>query len=482
MGRFRGVRELLFVVSMAAVASACGTKANPAATCADGTCSDPVFPFCDVDGAVGGTANACIAVTCTVGEVAECRGSAALTCSVGGTSFDEIPCDHGCAPTVGCKACDAGQTVCANGAVSVCDGSGNVASTACALGCFMDQPRCTDIDPSNGLAMYLDMVTNPPDVHIDSTGTVNSDTGELVLTPSQATLMIPSFIAPPSNGGPAIRVYVVRDLVDDTLYLAGSLPVAILASGDITINAPIDSHAGNSVACAGGPGHDAGENPDFSAASGGGGNATSGGAGGGITGDATIAGGAGGAIAGTSDLQPLVGGCDAGSILVFADSSLHYPGSPGGGGLQLSSRTRITVNARIDASGGAGYVTGDQITADTSSLVVSGGGAGGNVLLEAPLIDLNAGANLDARGGSGGQNGAVGFNVGEAGRGSTTATANGIAGGSVVANGNPNISYFGGAGGGGIGRIRINVPNAAVSMQHLPTLVGALSVATLRTR
>ena len=473
----------MFLVSFGAAAVACGTKANPAATCADGTCSDPAFPFCDVDGAVGGTANACIAVTCTAGEVAECRGSAALTCSVGGTSFDEIPCAHGCEPTVGCKACDAGQTVCANGAVSVCDGSGNETSTACALGCFMDQPRCTDIDPSNGLAMYLDMVTDPPDVHIDSTGAANSDTGEVVLAPNQTVLTIPSFLAPASNGGPAIRVYVVHDLlVDDTLFLAGSLPVAILATGDIVLNAPINSNAGNSAACAGGAGHDSGENPDFSAASGGGGNATSGGSGGGITGDATIPGGAGGAVAGTTDLQPLMGGCDAGSISVSADSSLHYAGSFGGGGLQLSSRTQIIVSARIDASGGAGYATGDQITADTSSLAISGGGAGGNLILEAPVLTLNAAADLDARGGDGGQFGAVAFNVGAAGHGSVAQATAGTPGGSVVSNGNPSISFYAGAGGGGVGRIRLNVPNATVSMQHTPKLVGAVSIGTLRTR
>ncbi|HEX4455465.1 MAG TPA: hypothetical protein VH143_31615, partial [Kofleriaceae bacterium] len=64
------------------------TKANPGASCSDGTCTDSAFPYCDFDGSVGGTAGECIAVACTPGSIAECSGSDALTCNAVGTGYD----------------------------------------------------------------------------------------------------------------------------------------------------------------------------------------------------------------------------------------------------------------------------------------------------------------------------------------------------------------------------------------------------------
>jgi hypothetical protein len=64
------------------------TRPNPAATCGDGHCADPAFPFCDVDGSVGGEAGACIAVECQPSEFHSCRGSQALICNATGNSYD----------------------------------------------------------------------------------------------------------------------------------------------------------------------------------------------------------------------------------------------------------------------------------------------------------------------------------------------------------------------------------------------------------
>ncbi len=60
------------------------TKTNAAAFCADGTCSDPNFAYCDVDGAASGEPGMCIAVTCTPGKVKQCHDGAAMTCNTGG--------------------------------------------------------------------------------------------------------------------------------------------------------------------------------------------------------------------------------------------------------------------------------------------------------------------------------------------------------------------------------------------------------------
>jgi len=146
----------------------CGSKANPAATCMQGTCIDPNFPYCDTDGSIGGTPGACIAVTCTAGAFSQCDGdNTELTCNGFGNGYDSTVCAHGCDHTTGCRLCEAGQTVCANGTVATCDANGNQTSTtACALGCFEDQPRCRDIVPSNNLAMYYDMTASPIDLVI----------------------------------------------------------------------------------------------------------------------------------------------------------------------------------------------------------------------------------------------------------------------------------------------------------------------------
>ena len=473
------------------LASAC-TKANPAATCADGTCIDPAFPFCDTDGAVAGEAGTCIAVTCTPGAVSACRGDVALTCNATGDNLDELQCAHGCDPVVGCKACDAGQTVCTNGAVAACDASGNETRTACPLGCFQDQPRCVDIDPSNQLAMYLDMVTSPPDLHVTPPtngappATLNSTTGEVIV--DGQTLTLPTFLVPAVGDALPIRVYVVHAFtVDDKLTMSAGTAnghgpaVAILATGDITVNAPIEAQAGALASCAGGDGDDLGNAQDFSAASGGGGNATPGGAGGSING--TVAGGIAGSAHGTSQLEPLVGGCNAGAIIAQQGGS--FAGSFGGGALQLSSRTQITIKSRVDAFGFAGYTDrGQNGNGDAFDNVASGGGGGGALLLEAPEVVLTSGAELNAAGGAGGQFcPSPTFNCGAAGVGATSTSAlasNGM--GVTIHSGDTTNDYITGGGGGGLGRVRINTPDGNVELSSRPLIEADLSVGTLRSR
>ena len=85
------------------VSSAC-TKANPQ-SCADGLCTDQRYPFCDVDGTLGGESNECIAVECTPGEFAACRGDQELRCNASGNNYDVIECERGCNEPTGCETC-----------------------------------------------------------------------------------------------------------------------------------------------------------------------------------------------------------------------------------------------------------------------------------------------------------------------------------------------------------------------------------------
>lgn len=80
------------------------TKPNPE-SCADGSCTDPDFPFCDVDGSVRGTPNRCIAVSCEPSKYEACRGDDEIVCNESGNNFDVIRCPLGCADDLGCREC-----------------------------------------------------------------------------------------------------------------------------------------------------------------------------------------------------------------------------------------------------------------------------------------------------------------------------------------------------------------------------------------
>ena len=83
---------------LAAVALAFGcTKPNPK-DCADGLCTDPAYPFCDIDGALEGEAKTCIAVSCTPGELEACRGDMSIVCNAVGNDYDLVQCEKGCDP------------------------------------------------------------------------------------------------------------------------------------------------------------------------------------------------------------------------------------------------------------------------------------------------------------------------------------------------------------------------------------------------
>jgi hypothetical protein len=92
--------RLMVVVALAGLA-ACGSVDADPEVCQEGICPDSRFPFCDADGSIGGKPNACIAVSCTPGDVASCRGDVAITCNATGDDFDMISCPDGCDP-MGC--------------------------------------------------------------------------------------------------------------------------------------------------------------------------------------------------------------------------------------------------------------------------------------------------------------------------------------------------------------------------------------------
>jgi hypothetical protein len=453
----------------------------------------------------------CLDVTCTPGEFAACRGDVALTCNANGNNYDELLCQKGCTPeAMGCKLCEPGQTLCANGEVQTCDENGAVtASETCALGCFEDQPRCRALDPSNGFAAYVDMVADPPNIDVTTGGSIDTGTGSFYIASSSEN--VPSFSVTAPTGGAPVRVFVVHDLhvaqnasvtAQDSTSPDGftGTALAIVATGTITIDGELDvySTAGSKAdaTCTGHPGNETDDGTQVQVGgSGGGGFATAGASGMGPT-NGRAPGGAGGGTVGTATLVPLRGGCPAGGI-VTDNGVFSTFGSPSGGAVQLSAGVALVINGMVNVDGASGYP--EQVSGRGSS--VYGGGSGGAILLEAPTVTLGSEAKLLARGGGGGASATVPLpNVNDAnpipgvicpvqnmycGNGGNGAAPGLDAqpGGGAQYTSNTAVHYMsGGGGGGGLGRIRINTQTGTYVKSNNTIEAGALTTGTVGSR
>lgn len=472
-----------WIAAFLVTAFAC-TKPNPQ-SCADGTCTDPGLPFCDVGGEVEGQANTCIAVSCTPGEFAACRGDREIACNAQGTDYELITCERGCdAGAGGCRLCNPNETACTNGKVASCDSAGAVTSSeVCALGCFEDQPRCRQLAPSNNLGTYLDMVPTPPDLELAS-AVFTTDDGNVMV--SGQSVAVPNFLVPTAGNGAQIRVFVVNSLklTSATVAVRGDPrdppgpAFAIVARGNLTILGEIlvDHRVGVPVqGC-----RPAGTGTTFSASNGqviatgggGGGNATDGASGGAVAGNA---GGVADTSSGTALLVPLRGGCAGG----YGES--NGPGSygNGGGAVQLSSGGTLDLDATINVSGGDGL--SDHFD-QTNGYYVGGGGAGGSILLEGPVVRLGSEAKLLATGGNGAQACAASSTYcGASGVGAHPGTA-ATTGMTVPYNSASNLVMSGGGGGGGLGRVRINTADGTYEKANTTNEAAAVTSGQISTR
>lgn len=477
-------RAFLFVALVAC------TKSNPAKHCADGTCSDPSFPFCDVNGAVADEAGACISAACTADTFVECRDDVEVRCNVDGTNYNLSHCDRGCdAAADGCGLCDPGETSCTNGKVATCDASGTVTSAKnCPLGCFESEPRCREISPSNDLASYMDMVPSPPSATLEM-GSFNMDTGEV--TDNGTPVSIPSFTVSAPAGGVPLRVFVVDELTITQAVTTGSTSpgraLVILARGPITIVGRLGSFTGNGyglTACNAGAGTWDQVCMYASSASGGGAFATNGGKGGDVVDSAQqiiyLNGGVGGIANGNASLVPLRGGCPSG-ITNWQGNPYDGPSS-GGGAIHLVSSVRILVNGVIDVAGYRGYSGSDDLdNVAILSAYMGSGGAGGGILLEAPEVIVDAAAILDARGGAGAScSNTPQYNCYPGGAGAMPGVA---ATPGVNSNcGQDSKPNAAGAAGGGLGRIRINTQSGSYTKASSTVENGAVTAGTIETR
>jgi hypothetical protein len=436
---FQWIRWALLAVTI--TTAACTKEQN--ACKADSDCTNPAYPFCDVNGEF------------------EASGGAKNVCTI-------VPSD---CPVERC-GCSPGATSCTGDQLMTCDAGGaSQTSTTCALGCATDGTRCLSFEPSNGLGPALTAAANEPAVTIPDGATINTDTGEVK---NSGGIAIPVNSLAVSQGATTIRALIGGSFSIGNVVVHGTNPLAIVSVGDVALTGVLDA-SGN--ASANGPGAQVtapctGHAAD--AGGSGGGNATAGGAGG-QAGVATNPRAAGGAA--QVGFEPLIGGCPGGSLT--SSGSTVSDGGGGGGAVQIVSLTAITIAGGIDVgAGGGGYDGG-------------GGGSGGNVILEAPRVSFSAGG-LFANGGSGGACSTAGSDATQdvnaapgpgpcgttalkafGGNGGTTATSPGVGG---HAN-----SGVGGGGGGAVGRARIATRDGIFDAGPA-TLSAAVTMATLTTK
>ena len=381
-----------WLVAGALIAGGC-TKANPAATCSDGTCSDPAFPFCDVDGSVGGEPGTCVAITCQAGANGGCQGSAALVCNANGTSFDPVPCANGCDPNAGCNACMPGAVQCSGMKLQTCGSDAVFADTeTCELACTNDPtPHCAYLSPK-----YI-----PDACEVLAPGTALAIAGNATIDSSLDNNCTGGVV--PQTGGPEICVMHYESIsvsVGATVTLVGTRAVALVADRGLSVSGTLEvgatgttSGPGGGVSASGGfkaPGQFGGKGGD-----GGAGFLTNGGAGGDFTTDGGAANG------GTASGSPA-------AATVFAGGP-HTIGGGGGALALVSCRSTVSVLGTLDSRGGGGlggrfFVPAGQAARPWWG---TGGGAGGYVVLQGANVLVTGQVFANGGGGGAGNNTAL---------------------------------------------------------------------------
>lgn len=395
----------------------CGSTPNPK-SCVDHHCSDPDIPFCDVDGSIGGKPNTCIAVDCEPNAFEECRDQAALTCNDSGDNYELLECEYGCGSS-GCIACESPE--CEKRIV----------------------PKYVPTECGPDLATETLLVSE--DTMIDTSDTASCT--RIVTQPS----------------GLDICVIKRRSIVIDTnrtLTVRGTRALALVADYSLDIYGTLDISANGTVSGPGG-GHTKSGNTSSDAGGGGAGYRTAGAAGGSSAGTGTAP------NAGAAGSSPvLVASLNAGSRAA-QPAGTRTPGGAGGAATLVSCRNRVNITGVVDAGGGGGLPTTDQV--GNGATTSTGGGSGGTIVIQAMQVEVAGG--LFANGGAGGAGGTlIGGGILEAGqdgqrstmpaRGGRGSTANGGDGGTNFAPGPGEAvgtSRFG-AGGASAGFIVVYTP------------------------
>lgn len=397
-------------------------------------------------------------------------------------------------------ACEPDTITCIDGHYVDCSATGTAeVEMNCPLGCDEASDRCIDVDPSNGLAEYLDAARDDaaaPALTLGEGSSIDTDSG-VVFDGSS------SVVVPHADLGEH-RVFMVKSMtLSGTTTVTGTRGLMIVSDGAIEISATLDVSANLQVnGPGGGPGSCDGQDAMAASFPGGGGGAGNGdvGATGGTSNNEANPGGGAGALHADVDLEPLVGGCEGGVSVLNGNACTSGFGG-GGGAVQLVSRTevRLVTAGVIDASGGGGRSARAGVGGCISTSIRGGGGggAGGSVLIEAPQVRLEGGAVVISTKGGGGSAGGVGaildgedggIDAARADGGIATLAENGYGGGGGTEVLPPNngqsgdASGLGGGGGGAVGRARFNTSAGTINPVGGAAIRSKSTVGVLRTR
>ena len=397
------------------------------------------------------------------------------------------------------SGCVAPSAECVAGSVlRVCGAVGeDPVDTSCALSCSpAGGAHCTKLSPAGGAAVPADLSPSAAlmDVTIGAAVTINGDDGSITGLRTAGTGVISGIDYAVRNN---IAVFRFTKLaVDGAVMLRGAKPIVLVALEDITVSAPIDAR-GPCTPMTPGPGGGAGGmNVSGTALPGG----DPGGGPGGLQNDGR--GGAGGGHGAMGGAAGKTTGTSPGGGVAFGDVVITTlrGGGGGGGGVGTTSgaggggggAVQLVANGKIELTGGginAGGCGG--LPAFFSG---GGGGAGGTILLEARTVTVGTNAYLTVNGGGGGGSGG-GSNQGTAGMPGQPTTARAPAGnsiqGGVSGRGGASSALAGeagvddtadgGAGGGGVGRIRINTLSGTATIQNGAILSPTLNEAPTTT-
>lgn len=321
-----------------------------------------------------------------------------------------------------------------------------------------------------GAAPFTVCTMTPPmgNIGFNFTGTIDTD-----LCPSIAGLAAQKV---PQANGPMLCVLsgMTVSFNGGTLTGQGSLPLALFASGDLTIQGGATIDVSGEAVGAGGSFAGCGV-PAAGADDGNGGGGGAGGSFGTNGGNGTSVSGAGAGGTATAGAVPtfLRGGCNGGKG-GDANGSIGGAGGRGGGAVYLLAGGTLTINGKLNASGSGGLAT--NVLGRGAG---GGGGSGGMIaVFGAGGITIAGGAQLWANGGGGGGgsdgtgneggDGMQALNPNVNGLGGTQGASGATAGGNgakateLGAAGGGGADKSGGGGGGGVGWIE-NVSGGALA-------------------
>lgn len=318
------------------------TKHNPSATCPNGTCSDPRYPYCDKDGVIGGVPGDCIQVTCNPGDVGGCDQGQALVCNTEGDGYQLTACNTTCIDTP-------------------------------APHCAYLQPRyAPDICDAPATAAPMD-ITNSGTL---DTGLDANCNGGIVPQTGAADLCVMRYKSIVIEANQTVTVIGPRALslvADDAIMIAGTLDIG--ATG--TTSGPGAAPAASGTASM---------TPN---GAGGAGAATAGAPGGNTTNDGGAVDGGPAAID-PAQLSVLVGGAPADAV--------NLGGGGGGGAATLiACRGEVSVSGTLTSGGGGGVGGALFFSIPAGGF---GGGAGGYFVLQG--ISITVTGDVYANGGGGG--------------------------------------------------------------------------------